>query len=413
MPAISPFPIPLRRGIVLAATLDTKGEEVEFLRNALAAHGVSTIVIDCGVLGAPAIAADIPREAVAAAAGIDLDTLRRNRDREAAIEAMLCGLGDVLRTLLDRNLVGGYIGIGGGTNAALASIAFRLMPLGLPKLLLSTNASGQTKPIVGFKDVVLMHSVVDILGMNSFLADMLRRAAAVMAALLAVPPTPEPITGRRIAMTTFGSTTEAADHAVELLARAGCEVLSFHARGIGGEAAEAFLRDGRVDAILDLTITEIADEIVGGVGTAGPTRLTAAGERGLPQLILPGAIDMVNFGPRESVPARFDRRKFVAHTPHVTLMRTSAAENVAIARFVAERINAAAGPVAVLLPMRGFSAYDREGGPFFDPRADNAFRRELLDRVASHIPVEAIDAHINERRTMERATDLLLAMLSA
>ncbi len=403
----------IRPGVVVAATLDSKSEQISFLRDALNALGIATIIVDCGVLGETGLTPTISRAEVAAAAGAEIEVLRTRRDRALAIATMVLGLQEVMRDLLRRNLVLGYLGVGGGTNAALAAAAFQVMPFGLPKVLLSTNASGQTRPIVGTKDVVLINSVVDVLGLNPFLRDMLGRSAVIMAGQLRNPPA-ENLSPREkcsVAITTFGCTTQAAEIASELLNAAGHEVLGFHARGTGGEAAEVFLREGRAGAILDLTTTEIADEVVGGVGSAGPTRLTTAGALGIPQLVLPGALDVINFGPPETVPAKFAGRTLLAHTPIATLMRSSPEENVGIAEVMAERLNRAQGPVAVLLPMQGFSAYDHEGAPFHDPIADTAFCDALTRRLDSHIMVEVIDAHINDFRTMDRAVAMLLGML--
>jgi uncharacterized protein (UPF0261 family) len=307
--------------------------------------------------------------------------------------------------------VAGYFGLGGGTNAALASAAFAQLPFGVPKMLVSTVACGNTRPFIGMKDVMLVHSVVDILGLNAFLEDILVRAVTAFCALLAAPQAAAKNAPRLcIGMTTFGSTTEGAMIAHQSLI-GGYDVVSFHARGIGGEAMEAFVREGRIQAVLDLTTTEVADELVGGICSAGPDRLSAAAETGVPQVVLPGAIDMVNFGPPATVPERFKGRTFTSHTPHATLLRTTAGENVAIAEFIAGKLNRAKGPVAVVLPLRGFSAYDIAGGPFFDPEADAAFCKTLVAKLKPAIAVERVDAHINDRAVIERATALLTAMI--
>ncbi|MBS7699721.1 MULTISPECIES: Tm-1-like ATP-binding domain-containing protein [unclassified Chelatococcus] len=399
--------------VVIAGTLDTKSEEIGYVRSALEKRGRRVIVIDCGILGRPTLAADFPREVVATAGGGDLAALIAKRDREAALPVMIAGLENILRELLAKDEVGGFLGIGGGTNAALAAAAFRLMPFGLPKMLVSTVACGNTRPFVGIKDALLFHSVVDILGLNTFLRSILHRAVAAMDAMLALDSATSARSGRGcVGLTSFGSTTEGAEHALAILQSQGLEVLGFHARGVGGEAMEALIREERIDAVLDLTTTEVADELVGGICSAGPNRLEAAGERGLPQVILPGAVDMVNFGPRTTVPERFHHRSFVSHTPLATLMRTTPAENVEIARFIARKLNAARGPVAVVLPLGGFSAYDRKDGPFWAPAADDAFRSTIRAELASHVPVIDVDAHINDRVTIEAATSLLIDMIN-
>lgn len=398
--------------VIVAATLDTKSAEVAFIRDAFAQRGVGVTVIDCGILGEPTIAPTISRADVARAGGGDIAAMRAARDRANAIPLMIRGLEVILRDLRDKGLVAGYFGLGGGTNAALASAAFTLLPFGLPKMLVSTVACGNTRPFIGMKDVMLMHSVVDILGLNGFLEDVLTRSVTAFCALLGIAPVAPPL-GQRvcIGMTTFGSTTEGAMIAHERLVR-DYDVLSFHARGVGGEAMEAFVREGRIQAVLDLTTTEVADELVGGICSAGPDRLSAAAERGVPQVVLPGAVDMVNFGPPATVPERFRGRLFTSHTPHATLMRTTREENVAIAKFIAGKLNGARGPVSVVLPMRGFSAYDIAGGPFFDPQADEAFCTTLESKLVSSVRVERIDAHINDAAVIDHATALLTDMIS-
>jgi uncharacterized protein (UPF0261 family) len=398
-------------GVVLAGTLDTKSAEIGFLHDALARLGVPVITVDCGVLGTPETEAGIPREEVARAAGTTIEALREGRDRSVAIPAMIRGLEAVLARLLAEGRVLGYLGIGGGTNAALAAAAFRNLPFGMPKMLVSTVAAGDTRGFVGGKDVVLMHSVVDVLGLNGFLRDVLRRAAGAMAGMVAAARTGELEGAALIGLTAFGSTTPAAMRAWQSLTDAGHEVLTFHARGIGGQAMETLIREGRIRGVLDLTTTEIADELVGGIFSAGPERLAAAGEAGIPQVVLPGSLDMVNFGAMHAVPERFRGRRLVSHTPLSTLMRTTLEENVAMAVFIAEKLNRAKGPVAVILPMRGFSAYDIEGGPFFDSAADDAFRGTLRERLEPRIRVEMVDAHINDPGCADLASSLLTGML--
>jgi uncharacterized protein (UPF0261 family) len=399
--------------VVVAATLDVKGEEVAFLIDQLRAKGLVVKVIDCGILGAPAFAADISNYDIALAGGGDLDDLRAIHNREAALPVMLRGLKVTMERLVREQQVCGYVGIGGGTNAALAAVAFEAMPFGMPKLLLSTKASGWTRPVVGIKDVTLMYSVVDPMGLNGFLRDMIRTAAAFVAAGLKerINFDPPAMASRTVGMTTFGATTEGARHAISVLAARGYETLAFHAQGTGGRAMEALVRDGRITSILDLTITEIADEVVGGVNDAGPDRLSAAADMGIPQVILPGAIDMINFAEPLTIPARFSGRTFARHTPSATLMRSSVNDNVGIARVVAQRLNRAKGSTFVVLPLRGFSSYDAPGGPFFDPAADEAFRETLKAELKADIRVETVDAHINDRACIEVATAALLRMI--
>lgn len=402
-------------GIVIACTLDTKSAEIAFVRDELRRHGLEAVILDCGILGEPSIEPTISRAEIARAGGETIEALREGRDRSVAIPAMIRGLEATLRRLAAEGRVLGYLGIGGGTNAALASAAFRILPFGVPKMLVSTVAAGDTRGFIDIKDVMLVHSVVDILGLNDFLRGILRQACAGLAGVVretaqaSATAAPQ---SRMVGLTAFGSTTPAAMRIWQTLTDTGLEVLTFHARGTGGRAMEALVREGRFRAVVDLTITEIADELVGGIFSAGPDRLSAAGDMGLPQLVLPGSIDMVNFGARGTVPERFAGRTFVSHTPLSTLMRTTVAENAAMAQMVAHRLNAARGPVAVLLPERGFSAYDAEGAPFHDPAADAAFRDTLTAVLRPGIEVRRIDAHINDPACADLASRMLHGMLS-
>lgn len=399
-------------GVVIAATLDTKFAEIELLRDEMAKQGINTILIDCGILGTARTRADIKAEQIAALAGVELGALRRTRDRAAGLNAMTLGLERCIDLLISKNRLSGFMAMGGGTNAALAAAAFRRIPFGVPKLIVSTIASGNTASLVGFKDVVLMHSVVDILGVSDFLRTLMRRSASVMAALVADANIKRPVTSAQVVgVTAFGATTAAAQNAFERLSDRGFEVLTFHARGTGGRAAECFMREGKVHAMLDLTTTEIVDEIVGGVGSAGPNRLDAAADRGIPQVLLPGAIDMVNFGPPDTVPTQFRQRHFLAHTPTATLMRSTGGELAAVGSFIARKLNLATAPATVIVPLRGFSAYDIEGGPFFDPDADHAFLSSLRASLRPDIEIIEIDAHINDPIVAECAVEALANLI--
>lgn len=403
----------LAPGVVLAATMDTKSAEVALMREALEGSGLFTILIDCGILGEPRIKPDVSAVDIARLGGGELSELRARRDRPFALETMTRGLKRCLSDLLDRGLVRGYLGMGGGTNTALASAAFAFLPYGIPKLLVATTASGNTTDIVGAKDVTLIHSVVDILGTGSYLRGLIVRSAAVMNALIASSWQESSDLGKSVAgITAFGSTTAAANRMFDLLTDADVDVVTFHARGSGGKAMEDFIRERKIQAVLDLTTTEIADEVVGGTLSAGPGRLDAAVAMGIPQVILPGAIDMVNFGSPETIPAKFAQRTFFRHTPTTTLMRTTADEIAGIARFIARKLARASAPARIIVPLRGFSAYDEEGGPFFDPDADQAFCKVLRKELRSDIPLIEIDAHINDPAVAEFAVQTLLAISS-
>lgn len=400
--------------VLIPASLDTKSEAVGYLCDRLRSFGVCPVVVDCGVLGTPGMSADVTREEVARLAGTTIDSLRQAADRAAAIPAMILGLQRLVGRMHAEGSVAGCMGLGGGTNAAFAAAVFDLLPFGMPKMLVSTVASGHTASFVKGNDVLLYHSVVDVLGVNSILRVVLDQAAAAMAAMMCQAVQPAAAGDQTtVGMTVFGSTTLAAMAAEDALRVKGFEVLPFHARGVGGQAMEALVRAGRIHAVLDLTTTEIADEIAGGILSAGPHRLEAAAAAGIPQVVLPGAIDMVNFGAPATVPPRYAGRRFLAHSPHATLMRTTVDENRAIARFIGGKLNAATGPVEVVIPALGFSAYDRSGQPFFDPQADSAFRETLVESLRAGIPVHVLDVHINDADCVAFALKRLTALLDA
>jgi uncharacterized protein (UPF0261 family) len=401
--------------VYLLATLDTKGVEAAFLRDELALLGVPAALVDTGCLAQPAVAADVPREQVFAAAGASLDELRALQDRGRAIGAAASGAACLARSLHDAGQLAGVIGLGGSAGTTIATSAMRALPIGVPKLMISTLASGQVRPWVGDKDILMLNAVVDLLGINRISRSILQTAARAMAGMVRFRETLRPAAaGDRplLAATMFGVTTPCLTAARELLEEAGYEVLVFHATGNGGQAMESLIAEGLIAGVLDITTTELADELVGGILSAGPERLTAAGKRGVPQVISVGALDMVNFGPPETVPAQFKVRKFYRHNPTVTLMRTTVEENRRLGREIGAKASAAAGPVAILLPQRGVSALDREGQPFDDPAA----RRALfagINETAAGVPVEEFDLHINDPAFAQAAANRLLEMLRA
>jgi uncharacterized protein (UPF0261 family) len=385
--------------VVLIGTMDTKGEEYVWIADRVRAHGASTVTIDVGLFSA--MDADIPASEVARAGDADLAALREARDRGAAMEAMASGAASVALALYAEGRLDGVLAIGGSGGSSVASRAMRALPVGVPKLLVSTMASGDASPYVGESDVTLMHSVVDVAGINSVSEQVFGNAAAAITAMAAEQEARRtaPAGAQRplVGLTMFGLTTPAADEARAELVGLGYEPLVFHATGAGGRALEKLARDGRLAGVLDLTTTELADDLVGGVLSAGPHRLEAAGERGIPQVVSVGALDMVNFGPRESVPAGFGDRNFVVHNPAVTLMRTTPQENAELGRRIGAKVSRARGPVTVLLPLRGVSGIDKEGGPFRDAEADGELFSALHGALTgSSAEVVEVDRHIND-----------------
>jgi uncharacterized protein (UPF0261 family) len=383
--------------IVLVGTLDTKGHEYAYLRERIREAGAEVTLVDAGVLGEPQVEADISREEVARAAGEDQAGLARAADRGRAVEAMGRGAREVLTRLHAAGQLQGAAAVGGSGNSSIAAEAMRALPIGLPKLIVSTVASGETRPYVGAKDVTMMYSVVDIAGINQVSSKILTNAAGAIVGM-ATARSSEPFEEKPlVGATMFGVTTEGVTRARERLEELGYEVLVFHATGTGGQSFEALAAGGFLAGALDITTTELADELVGGVLSAGPERLEAAGRGGVPQVISLGALDMVNFGPADTVPERFGQRNLYVHNPTITLMRTTPAENAELGHRIASKLNTAGSPTALFVPLGGVSAIDAEGQPFHDPEADEALfdaLREDLDRDS--VELHEIDANIND-----------------
>jgi uncharacterized protein (UPF0261 family) len=381
--------------VVLLGTLDTKGKEYDYLRDRLREQGVDVVLVDAGVFE-PQIQPDVPREEVAAAAGADVAALGQAGDRGAAVDAMGRGAGEIVRRLHEEGRLDGVLCVGGSGNSSIAAQAVRVLPVGVPKLIVSTLASGDTRPYVGATDVTMTYSVVDISGLNRISERILANAAGAIAGMAKVA-VPESDGGRPlIGATMFGVTTPAVTRARERLEELGYEVLVFHATGTGGQSMEALARGGFLAGVLDLTTTELADDLVGGVLSAGPDRLEAAGELGLPQVVSLGALDMVNFGPRETVPEQFEGRNLYVHNPTVTLMRTTPEECAELGRRIARKLSAATGPTALFVPLKGVSMIATEGGPFHDREADEALFAALREDLGDHVEVHELDLDVND-----------------
>lgn len=384
--------------VVLVGTLDTKGHEYAYVRDRLLEDGVDAVLVDAGVLGQPRTPADFTREQVAQAAGASLADLVAAADRGQAIEVMARGAADVVNRLHAEGRLDAVLGLGGSGGSALISAAMRDLPIGVPKLLVSTVAAGDTRPYVGTVDLTMMHSVVDIAGINPISERILTNAAAAAAGMAKAYAAFQPTATSKpmIGATMFGVTTPCVTTARERLEELGYEVLVFHATGTGGQSMERLVRDGFITGVLDVTTTELADELVGGVFPATPDRLEAAGALGLPQVVSLGALDMVNFGPRETVPAKFEDRLLYKHNPTITLMRTTPEENAELGRRLARKLNAAKGPVVLFIPLGGVSLIDIEGQVFHDPAADDALIQALRDNLAPQVIVREVASDIND-----------------
>jgi uncharacterized protein (UPF0261 family) len=396
--------------VVAVGTLDTKGAEYSYLCEAIRRHGVDVLVIDAGVLGTASAEADVTAEEVARAAGADLRALAEAEDRGAAVEAMARGAGEVVRRLHAEGRLDGIVALGGSGGSTIAARAMQVLPVGVPKLLVSTVAAGDTRPYVGAVDVTLMYSVVDIAGVNEVSARIIGNAAAAIAAMAQVP-TPT-VDGRPIiAASMFGVTTPCVTTAREWLEERGYEVLVFHQTGTGGRSMEELVRAGLIAGVLDVTTTELCDELVGGVFPSQPDRLTVAGSTATPQVVSLGALDMVNFGPLDTVPERFRERTLYVHNASVTLMRTSPEECAELGRRVAAKLNAATGPTALFVPLRGVSMIATEGQPFHDPKADEALVKALRENLEDRVEVHECDLEVNDSEfalAMARRLDEML-----
>jgi uncharacterized protein (UPF0261 family) len=382
--------------VVLVGTLDTKGAEYQYMRDRLELAGVRTLLVDVGTLDPPSVQADISRREVASAAGVDVDDLTSARDRGRAVSTMADAAAIVVRRLYADGRCDGVLAAGGSGNTAIATKAMRALPVGVPKLMVSTMAAGNTRDYIGASDICLMASVTDVAGINSISGRILANAAAAMAGMVNAPPVELDKQRPLIAATMFGVTTPSVTAAREELERRGYEVLTFHATGTGGRAMEALVESGFVTGVLDITTTELADELVGGVLSAGPERLEMAGNLGVPQVVSVGALDMVNFGARDTVPPQFETRNLYIHNPSVTLMRTTPDECAELGRQIARKLSSARGPVALFIPLRGVSAISGEGGPFYDAAADEALFGALRENVGKNVEMHEVDANIND-----------------
>ena len=391
--------------VYLLATLDTKGPEAAFVRDRLVALGAAVEVVDTSCGG-------------------------RAGDRGQAVTAAAAEAAKVVAEAFAAGKVDGVLAIGGSAGTTIGTTAMRALPIGVPKLMVSTLASGQVRQYVGDKDILMLNSIVDIAGINRISRLVLSQAAAAMGGMvraqcgirnleygmeagvgiphsaLRTPHSDRPL----IAATMFGVTTPCVQQARKILEEAGYEVLVFHATGNGGQAMESLIREGLIAGVLDITTTELADELVGGVLSAGPTRLTAAGERGIPQVVSVGALDMVNFGPVDTVPETFKHRKFHVHNASITLMRTTPEENAKLGEEIGRKVAAAKGPACILLPLQGVSAIDRAGQPFDDPAARAALFEGIRRNHGSAELIE-FDRHINDPAFAEAAANKLLALI--
>ena len=398
------------RTIVVIGALDTKGAEIAFLRDQIEERGHRVLVVDSGVLGEPAFAPTITRNEVAAAGGTPLADLVAESDRGHAVTVMTDGMRAVVVRLYQEGKVDGVIGMGGGAGTAVATAAMRALPLGVPKVMVSTLASSDVRGFVGVKDITMMPTIVDISGLNSISRGIFTRAAGAVCGMVEaiVPPGDDkPL----VAASMFGNTTKCVEAARAIIERQGFEVLVFHATGTGGETMEGLIESKQIAGVLDVTTTEWADQLMGGVMAAGPTRLEAAARSGTPAVVAPGCLDMVCFWKPDTVPEKYRNHRIYIHNPNITLVRTTPEDNVELGKIIAGKLNLSIGPVAVYFPTKGLSVVSTTGGPYAWPEADAALLESLQQNLRKDIPVHVFETHINDPAFADAMANGLLGMM--
>lgn len=396
--------------VAIVGTFDTKGRELQFIKECIEERELATLCINTGVFD-PVVKPDISSDQIASAVGEDMEAIVSRRDRATATDVLSRGAKVLIPQLYAQGKFDGIISIGGSGGTSLATPAMQALPLGVPKVMVSTMASGDTSPYVGTSDIVMMPSVVDVEGLNDVSKVIFSNAANAIAGMVENRKEIENDGKPLLAATMFGVTTPCIKAAKDYLEEQGYEVLVFHATGTGGRCMESLIDQGFIKGVLDLTTTEWCDQVVGGVLNAGPDRLTAAGRKGIPQVVSTGALDMVNFGPMDTVPSKFKDRNLYKHNPTVTLMRTTAEELHQIGHELAVRMNQAKGKTALMLPLKGVSAIDVEGGPFYDPEADQALFSTLKSEAGANVEVIEMDTDINDPEFAVAAAKKLISML--
>lgn len=405
--------------VVLAGALDTKGREYAFVKECLIEAGVTPLMVDTGVLSEPPFKPDISAHEVAAAAGAKLESLRFGREgsdtRAVAIAMMTKGLSVILNRLYGEGRLDAVMGMGGSGGTNVISGAMRMLPLGVPKIIASTVASGYTRDFVGTRDMTLMYSVTDIAGLNRVSRMILRNAAFAAAGMaLGISRAKEVAQGDRplIAVTMFGITTPGVLRIVDRLEEAGFETIVFHATGSGGQAMEEMIDEGLIDGVIDYTTSELTDEYLGGAFSAGPRRLEAAGRKGIPQVVVPGSLEVLNFGPRETLPAKYDKpeRKLIIHNPTVCAVRINREESIALGKIFAEKVSAARGPTAVMIPLNGLDKYEAPNGPWVEPETDAALFESIRSCMRKDIPIVELPYNINDAAFADKTVETFIVL---
>ncbi|MEB2773831.1 Tm-1-like ATP-binding domain-containing protein [Algoriphagus sp. D3-2-R+10] len=398
--------------ILMLGCFDTKGEIFAFLRDCLLAQGAEVLAVNVGVLGTTELfPVTIESEEICEAAGENLASLRGKNDRGYAMEIMGLGAAKVLAKLHEQKNVDAVIGMGGGSGTYVTLKSMQFLPLGLPKICISTLASKDLSDLIGVKDILLMPSVVDVAALNSIIKPIIQQAAAALVAMSSVQIPPGTSNRKRIAISMFGNTSTCVDYCTQLLEAKGFEVMTFHANGVGGKAMESLTLEGCFVGILDITTTELADELCVGICSAGPNRLEAAAKMRIPQVVVPGCMDMVNFGTKDSVPERYKNRQLYSWVPTVTLMRTNKQENEELGRILVSKLNQSDGLTVVLFPEKGLSQIDSEGNVFYNHESNEALSKSIQENLKSEIPFINLPLHINDQAFAKVAVEKLLEMI--
>lgn len=402
--------------VLLIGTLDTKGPETAYLRDRVREQGCETLVLDSGILGeAVGIEADFNRRRVAEAAGTNIDALRAAGSRGKAVEGMLKGVRKITLELLNEGKIHGAVALGGAEGSVLAAAAMKELPIGFPKLIVSPIASGHRRfgPFVGIRDVMVMHSVVDILGLNPISTTIFDSAAAAIGGMAKAYEAHKPLTAYRpaIAATMLGNTTKPLMRIRPRVEEQGYDFVIFHANGVGGPAMEDLIAQGRFTAVVDYTLSEVAGQIAGGFHIGGSSRLDAAAQAGIPQVIVPGCLDFIVFGARSEVPDQFKDRPMYYHNPEFTLVRLTAEEQLAAVDFVIQKLNQATGKVTVVIPLGGGSIMDIQGGAFWQPELNQECWNRLKNGLKPDIHCREVEAHINDDAFADAVFDELMQII--
>ena len=400
--------------ICLIGAFDTKGVDYKFLRENILSKGHGVFTVNTGVLGSTELfPVDVETDMIVKAAGGNLEKLREKRDRGEAMKVVSAGVEELIKSLYVEGKFNGIIGMGGSGGTSVITSAMRALPLGVPKVCVSTIASGDVSAEVGTKDITMIPSIVDVAGVNRVSRIVYSRAAGAICGMVVEEVIPSEVEKPIITASMFGNTTDCVNACVKLLSDQGYEVLVFHATGTGGKTMESLIDEGLVDAVLDITTTEWADTVCHGVFDAGPERLDAPGKMGIPHLIVPGCVDMANFGGSHTIPSQYKEsgRLFYEWNPSVTLMRTNVEENEKMGRIFAEKANAASGPVAFLIPLNGVSILDGDGERFCDREADKAMFDAIKANLRRDILLVEVEHNINDPEFSTRAVEMMLDLI--